>query len=71
MGLLEQLFGGLDYADNHTVRGTNGKHRFVVNYVAINGTPSAAEVLAYSSGQALDAVRCRSDVKYTTSVYEL
>lgn len=53
------------------VPGTGGQHRYVVNYLSQNGVTCGVEVLAHSMGQARDSVKCRSDVKYVTSSYEI
>ena len=79
MGFWEELFDALDecdyddwdYRESNRSNGFCGRHRYVVNYISQNGTPCGVEVLAYTNGQARDSVRCRSDVKYVTSSYEV
>ena len=79
MGFWEDLFDALDeccdddwgYRESNRSNGLGGRHRYVVNYISQNGTPCGVEVLAYTNGQARDSVKCRSDVKYVTSSYEV
>jgi len=79
MGLFEdffdELFGDDDDDDwgETTIKSNwlGGRHRFIVNYIAQNGMECGTEVIAFTSGQARDCVKCRSDVKYVTSCYEL
>ena len=80
MGFWEELFDAFDECcdDDWDYResgsrnnGLSGRHRYVVNYIAQNGMPCGTEVLAFTNGQARDSVRCRSDVKYITSSYEV
>lgn len=79
MGFWEDLFDALDecddddwdYREPNRSNGLGGRHRYVVNYISQNGMPCGVEVLAYTNGQARDSVKCRSDVKYVTSSYEV
>ena len=82
MGLLDNFFDifcGDDGEDEwwlhdnrkHTVPGTNGKRRYIVGYITINGMPCAAEIIANTGTSARECVRCRSDVKYVTYVNEI
>ena len=79
MGFLEDLLDCLceyddddyDYSESSHSRSIDGRHRYVVNYVATNGMPCGVEVLAYTNGQARSSVSCRGDVKYVTSSYEV
>ena len=79
MGFWEDLFETLDecldddwdYRESNRSDGLGGRHRYIVNYVAQNGMPCGTEVIAFTNGQARDCVKCRSDVKYVTSSYEV
>lgn len=78
MGFWDDLFDALcddwddDWDCDRRYRSADGgRHRYVVNYVSTSGTPCGVEVLAYTNGQARDSVKCRSDVKYVTSSYEV
>jgi len=79
MGFWEDLLDALDeccdddwdYRESGRNSAYGGMHRYVVNYISQNGTPCGVEVLAYTNGQARDSVKCRSDVKYVTSSYEV
>jgi hypothetical protein len=60
-----------DYPTRYKSDGLDGRHRFVVNYVSQTGAPGGVEVIAYTTGHARDLVKCRCDVKYVTSCYEI